>query len=388
MRLPQSSVKHELEDLFACIVPDEEFVRPTTSAFSQARAHLLPTAFTELADMVREHVYKERDADPLSLWNDLRLVAIDGSTIRLPDSASVRLEFDVDAGKTPLARISHCHDVLNNIIVDAAIGPLSTGEREMAIDHLLRLGPGDLLLVDRGYAAHWFFLLAELCGVELCARVPADHCLAVREFLASGRETATITLEPTDVSRERIGELESQAGVSLDCIPIHLKAVRVELKSGEFEILLTSLVQPDLTIDDFSHLYSLRWGVETIYRQEKLPAEMENFTGKTALAVRQEYFATVFACTLAAVLALPAVKIVEEKTTHRALSYKINFKSVLCAFRRQIARLLWNIHPLRAMERLLGLATDEPVAVRHGRSFPRKPKVKPPRYSFAYKGII
>jgi len=66
MRLPQSSVKHELEDLFACLVPGDDFVRPTTSAFSQARSHLLPTAFTELADMAREHVYKERAADQLS----------------------------------------------------------------------------------------------------------------------------------------------------------------------------------------------------------------------------------------------------------------------------------------------------------------------------------
>ena len=388
MRLPRSSIKHELEDLSETIAPVSDFERPTTSAFSQARSHLLPSAFVELADMAREHVYNDRDSGRLIFWNDLRLVAIDGSTIRLPESDSVRREFDVDDDKPTLARISQCHDVLNNIIVDAAIGPLSTGEREMAIDHLLRLASDDLLLVDRGYAAHWFFRLAELCGIELCARVPADHSLAVREFVASGRDMAMITLAPTNLSRERIGDLEAQTGVALDCVPVRLKAVRIELESGELEVLLTSLVQPDLTIDDFSHLYSLRWGVETIYRQEKLPAEMENFTGKTALAVRQEYFATVFACTLGAVLALPATEIVERETAHRALSYQINFKSVLCAFRRQLARWFWDIHPLRAMQKFLRLAADEPMPVRPGRSHPRKPKVKPPRHSFAYKGII
>ena len=90
----------------------------------------------------------------------------------------------------------------------------------------------------RGCAAHWFFLLAELCGIELCARVPADHSLAVREFVVSRRDMAMVTLAPTDLSSKRIDDLEAQTGVSLDCVPVQFKAVGIELGSGEVEILL------------------------------------------------------------------------------------------------------------------------------------------------------
>ena len=62
--------------------------------------------------------------------------------------------------------------------------------------------------------------------------------MAVRKFVASRRDMAMVTLAPTDMARERIDDLEAQTGVSLDCVPVQPKAVRVELESGEMEILL------------------------------------------------------------------------------------------------------------------------------------------------------
>jgi hypothetical protein len=93
--------------------------------------------------------------------------------------------------------------------------------------------------------------------------------------------------------------------------------------------------------------------------------------------VLQDYFAKVFACTLAAVLAPPAARIVEEQTEPRVHRYQVNFKSVLCGFRRQIARLLLRLNPAAALRRFLFLAVSEPVAVRRGPSSEALAKEEP-----------
>jgi hypothetical protein len=58
-----------------------------------------------------------------------------------------------------MARISQMFDVLNQLTLDALIGPKAFGEREMAAEHFAHLCSGDLVLLDRGYPAFWLFAL-------------------------------------------------------------------------------------------------------------------------------------------------------------------------------------------------------------------------------------
>ena len=62
-------------------------------------------------------------------------------------------------------------------------------------------------------------------------------------------------------------------------------------------------------VEDIGELYHYRWNEEEGYKLFKSRLEIENFSGKTALAVKQDFFAKVFIMSLCATLAFP----IEEK---------------------------------------------------------------------------
>ena len=91
-------------------------------------------------------------------WHNYRVYAIDGSKIALPADKALGEYYGVlgKDGSAPTAQGSVLYDVLNDIIVDAAIEPLSTDERTLAnrhIDVCKNVAPDDkkLTIFDRGY---------------------------------------------------------------------------------------------------------------------------------------------------------------------------------------------------------------------------------------------
>ena len=52
--------------------------------------------------------------------------------------------------------------------------------------------------------------------------------------------------------------------------PLRVRLIRVELESGEVEVLITSLLDTkDYPYRAFAKLYALRWGIEENYKREK-----------------------------------------------------------------------------------------------------------------------
>lgn len=69
--------------------------------------------------------------------------------------------------------------------------------------------------------------------------------------------------------------------------------------------------------EDFIQLYHYRWSEEEAYKLLKCRVEVENFSGKTAIAVKQDFYAKMFLLTLSAAYAHP----IEEKVREE---YKAN----------------------------------------------------------------
>ena len=116
----------------------------TASAFSQARYKLKHEAFIELN---RRAVVETMYGDGVyQTWRGLRVLAIDGSKLVLPDTEEVRAEFGTIAysdGKTstlagarPYALASVLYDVLNRVALDARLGRADAYEVELGIAHL------------------------------------------------------------------------------------------------------------------------------------------------------------------------------------------------------------------------------------------------------------
>lgn len=140
--------------------------------------------------------------------------------------------------------------MLNLITIDAVIAPNHQGERELAAGHLAYVMPGDLLLIDRGYPAFWFFRLILDMNADFCARLPARLWKDARVFLNSGKSQEILRLKPSKQAREKCLEM----GASLDDIIVRL--VRIEIAGQPPMVFATSLLDEDrYPYADFQGLY-------------------------------------------------------------------------------------------------------------------------------------
>jgi hypothetical protein len=237
----------------------------TGSAFSQARYTFKHGAFIELnAAAVVNTVYG--DGDYRTFWG-LRILAVDGSKILLPDSEEIRQAFGTIAysngpeghvqGERPYALASVLYDVLNRVGVDAVLGKADAYEVDLAVGHLGHTRPGDLLVMDRNYPA--YRMLAELTQHErdFVIRCSAAAFAPARRMLkGEGPDSQIATLVPCAGQARRM----HTRGLPRSLM---VRFVRVRLNTGEWEVLVTSLLDAArYPTADFLELYGLRWGLE------------------------------------------------------------------------------------------------------------------------------
>jgi len=90
-------------------------------------------------------------------------------------------------------------------------------------------------------------------------------------------------------------------------------------------VLATNIVDNNiLQTSDFKELYSKRWGIETYYDLLKNRLYLENFTGLTALAVKQDFYATIFLTNYESALTYDTNEELKEKTKNNKYIQKVN----------------------------------------------------------------
>jgi hypothetical protein len=316
----KSSLQRELDSFSKAVLSTDYNIREVTKgAFTQARSKLKPEAFKEINDVACASFYA---GAPYRKWYGHRLLCVDGSRLHLPNHPTVREEFGEYLvgrnGNTPvsMALISLLYDPLNLLTIDSQIGSWSESEQEHLLRHAEKLQAGDLLLCDRGYPSIYLFYLLRRLRVEFCFRMKEDWWLPVRSFIQSGQKEMIIelTLPKKDINKTYGDTFKEE-------VPVRCRLVLIELENGEKEVLCTSLMDTQAFPHElFKGLYHLRWGIEEGYKLLKERLDMENFSGKTAKAVKQDFYAKVLMMTLCAALSFP----IEEKVRQESLREKKN----------------------------------------------------------------
>jgi IS4 transposase len=127
----------------------------------------------------------------------------------------------------------------------------------------------------------------------------------------------------------------------LPVTPLTLRLIRVELDNGEIEVLVTNLMDKQrFPSNEFKQLYHLRWGIEENYKRLKQWVEIENFSGKSALSVKQDFYAKVLTTNLVSMAANAAQTQVEMSTAHRKLNYQVNFAQAVSKMKNTVLELL------------------------------------------------
>lgn len=344
------------------------------AAYSLARYKLKHTAFIELNQTaIVNTMYSD---DQYQKFWGFRVLAVDGSKIVLPDNKNVREEFGTIAwskgknseiqGEKPYALASVLYDVLNRIALDATLGKAKAYEVDLAVAHLAHAQAGDLLTMDRNYPSYRMLAQMVQHNRDFVVRCSAASFAVARQMLkGEGADSQIATLTPSAEQLPIIKQLNLPLSLTL-------RFVRVRLSTGEYEVLVTSLLDEFLyPTAEFAALYHLRWGIETFYGLLKTRLELENFSGTGVEAIKQDFYATVYLSGLESLLTDAAQAQLDAKgTKHRQ---KVNRAVSFNAIKNQALDLLFSdmaIDPL--LEKLTALFLRNPCLERTDRNPPRK----------------
>ncbi|MDH3326683.1 MAG: IS4 family transposase [Gammaproteobacteria bacterium] len=353
------------------------------AAFCKARLKFSFSAFSDLNAILTNDLYQSAFAQK---WNGFRLLAVDGSTLELPQKAALFDHFGKmnPQANYPSARLSQLYDVINKISIDIQVSPIKVGERNLASRHLKCANKHDLVLYDRGYPAFWLFALHQHHNVQYCARMPIGFSTTIKAFVESKEKDRVIELSATKKSIKKCQALD----VSTSNIKVRL--IRVMLDDGSIEVLATSLLDTKkFPRKTFLNLYHQRWFVEEDYKIMKSRLEIENFSGFSVEAILQDIHAKALTKNIAAVAILEADVLAKEKYLHRKHKYQINFSYTLSQFKDNIIRFVLCLIPLRQNVEFIERLSKAVDAVRPGRKFKRNTdNINPKKYSTGYKRVI
>ena len=344
----------------------------TKSAFSQSRIKLKPEAFIELNNCLIEEFYTD---NIIKEWNGFRLCAIDGSKLILPTHSEELMEKfgTLSNGMIiPQAQISSCYDVLNEIILDTQLETLQVNEMNQAVRHLEKLSKGDLVITDRGYAAVWFYYILKIKGLDFVNRVPKQFIKVAEDFRLSEERDKIIEIN-IPPQKSRYG-LERHGVTKLE--PFKLRLVKVVLDSGEIEVLATTLLDKEkYPLEIFNDLYFKRWGIETNFDHLKSNINVEEFTGLSEIAIRQDFYVSMLINNLQSVIALDSKEEMDKENTKKKYEYKINRNLSLGFMKDRIVEILTSNNP-GYYEELKELFKMNPNPIRKNRKNPRKSQDK------------
>lgn len=318
------SLSVEIDNFISFIklnIKEKEVECFTKSAFVQYRNKIKPEALKYLSDNLIKEFYTDNDQS-IKLWNGFRLLAVDGSRVTLPETKELGRIYGKtkNQSKTAVvqARASVLYDVLNKLTIDGSLSPLSTGERTLALNHLAFSQAGDLIIYDRGYPS--FNLVYEHLerGLDFLIRVKTDFSHLTREFYQSGLNSSIVKMYPGKDTKL------SDKPYSKDTFR-EIRIVRIELPSGEVEILISSLIDLDKYPNSiFKDLYFLRWGVETFYDELKNKIKVEFFSGYSNHSILQDFYAALFVSNVQSLIVGEINDELALKSEKTKYQYKVN----------------------------------------------------------------
>ncbi|MBN2263728.1 MAG: IS4 family transposase [Prolixibacteraceae bacterium] len=385
----KTSIQRELDRFFKEASQSDFNIREVTKgAFTQARAKLKPEAFKRLNEIAVNTFY---DSAEYYVWHNMRLLAVDGTRLVLPNHPTVVEEFGLhqfgpkaDSPRS-LAMGSLLYDPLNMVTIDSQIDAYASSERDLLMKHLDKVNAGDMLLLDRGYPSFWLLFLLKARGIEFCVRLKEDWWLKVKDFTESTDKERIVTFALPKKDRAKLKDFPHMLDTEITC-----RLVKVELENGEKEILCTSLLDTEIySYNDFEQLYHYRWNEEEAYKLLKSRIELENFSGKTAKAVKQDFHAKVFLMTLCAAYAHPIEKkVIEEYEADqdRKHDQKINRTNALATTMDILVPTFIRKKYKEALQAFDLIVENTREIVRPGRSNPRNKRQKKP-YSMNYKRL-
>ncbi|RSN06435.1 IS4 family transposase [Nonomuraea sp. WAC 01424] len=229
-------------------------VRPSGSALRQARQRLGPAPMKALFDLVSGPAVTTASA---GWWRGLRVVAVDGTLLPVPDCAAnltvfTRQRLGNGTSGYPQLRLTALVACGTRSVIGAVFGPATIGELDYARRLAVHLRAGMLLLGDRNFAATDLLNQLAATGADLLVRCK------------SGRNLPAL-------ARCRDGSILARLGA------LTIRVIDAEItirtaqgaRTGHYRLLTTLTDALAYPAADLIRLYHERWEIETAYAELK-----------------------------------------------------------------------------------------------------------------------
>ena len=359
------SIQAELDQFFAHLCQQAQLVRHVSEqAFAQARTKLSATSIALLNAWV---IQRAQHYGFVPLWQGLRLVAADASTMRFGVRASHvkrpaladQIAFSLFLPTAELMLATSLYSVRDN------------NERQMLFEHLDLLSSSDLLLMDRGYPCCSIVSVLNQRGLAFCMRVEKSgngNFACVRDFLRSALTEQIVTLRAPDKHDARDYGCPRK--------PQIVRLVRHTTPNGAVRVLMTNLLDMQrFPASCFADLYHQRWGIEEAFKRLKHRLNLEHVSGLSQQAVMQDVAAKVLCDNLQALTSMVA-----HERADLPQCVRINHAFAHTVFKPLLPGLLLAKEVGALLVEVLRLIGKKTYRHRQGVSKPRKPGPKPHKY--------
>jgi hypothetical protein len=244
-------------------------MQPTAAAITYARQRL---GWPVMAALMEEAAGPLAGQDRQSAFvAGMRLVAVDGMCLDLPDNQENAAEFGYPSsaggrGRFPQIRVVGLGECGTRAVLGAATSGLAAGELPLARGLLGRLAPGDLLLADRNFLSRGLLADVLAAGVHVLWRAEGDAGLPVLEVLADGTWRSRIAGPAASRRMRRKGA----SGGDIPGITVRVIGYSVASQDGsqtsETFTLVTDLIDPGLlACGQAASAYACRWQLGTCF---------------------------------------------------------------------------------------------------------------------------
>ena len=266
---------------------------PVKSALSQARQRLGVKPLVELFRALARPIARLDQA--WAFYKGLRLMAIDGTNLDLPDTPENERFFGrpgAGRGKAawPVAAVIALIEIGTRMTVDVFVGRYKTSEQSAAIRLMRSLAEGMLLLWDRAFVGYELWNEAIKRGAHLLGRIKSNMIFKPMENLSDGSFLAKLYPNPYARSKD-------QGGILVRIIEY---TITHPLFPGfrEKHRLITSLLDAELyPAKELIVLYHERWEIEIEFDEIKthMIDKTPTLRSKNPLGVLQEIYGLLIA---------------------------------------------------------------------------------------------
>jgi Insertion element 4 transposase N-terminal/Transposase DDE domain len=245
----------------------ERYAMPSQVAISKARTRLGPKPLAELFS--RACVPLATPDTPGAFYRGRRLLSMDGATIDVADTPANAEVFGRagtgrgDGSAFPQLRMVALGECGTHAVVAAAMDSYDVGEVTLAKGLVgAALGPGMLVLADRGFTAFPLWEKASATGADLLWRAKSNAVLPVLERHPDGSYRSELVATADKRTRENV-------------LPVRVVEYTIAddgrpgAKDTTYRLITTILDPAEAPADELAALYAQRWEIESTFDELK-----------------------------------------------------------------------------------------------------------------------